>query len=98
MNLPTGWSAIEQPELARALVAELARELPASHVLRGRKLEPIARSETSDDVLFASTGGDEPLFLVHLTWNVETDPSWPHTVAFGSLPEFARAWVADHAT
>jgi hypothetical protein len=98
MTLPNGWSAIEQPELATGLLAELARELPAKHILRGRQLEAIARSESSDDVLFASVGGDAPFFLVHLTWNVETDPNWPHTVAYGSIAEFAEAWAADNVT
>ena len=38
----------------------------------------LAKCDGQDDVLFAVDDGPSPLALVHLTWNIETRPEFPH--------------------
>lgn len=82
------WRGIDDPDEARALERELARELCAAHVLSGRTANAIGRCNTTDDVLFRLEDGS--LAQVHLTWNVERDPRWPATELYA---DFA-AWQA----
>ena len=96
MTLPAEWRTVENDE-ARGLIAELRRELPSGHDLFGLELEAIARHETTDDVLFRQVPDDGPRFWVHLTWNVESDPAWPHTVVCHGEEAFLERWVEEHA-
>jgi hypothetical protein len=91
MRLPRGWVAVS-PEHASKLEAELRRELTRSHPLRGLDLRAIARRDGRDDVLFRAPGTDLTVYAVHLTWNVETDPTWPHTIRYASLDDFCERW------
>ena len=92
MRLPAGWLELDADESA-SLRAELLRELPASHELKGLALEAVARRSGQDDVLFRSdTGG---VFCVHLTWSVESDPEWPWTESYRDLDDFVERWTSD---
>jgi hypothetical protein len=88
-GLPEDWMALRGDD-ALSTLAELRREMPTGHVLAGRRLFPVARHRGSDDVLLRTTGSDARLWLVHLTWRVESDPSWPHAQAFRDVAEFVR--------
>lgn len=77
------WYAIDDPEEARGLERELAREMPRGHILLGRGVRAIARCGASDDVLYRLDDGT--LAQVHLTWNVERNPLWPGTSIYPDL-------------
>lgn len=82
------WHGIDDPEQARGLERELARELPRDHILAGRTVTALGRRAGRDDVLFLLDDGT--FAQVHLTWNVERNPAWPATELY---PDFA-AWLA----
>jgi hypothetical protein len=67
------WTMLEAGERA-ALEAEMGRELAPGHPLANRRWRAIARGE-GDDVAFIV--GHTELWRVHLTWQVETSPTWP---------------------
>jgi hypothetical protein len=81
--------------MAAPLEAELRREIPRAHSLFALELRAIARRDGYDDVLFASTGERPRVYCVHLTWSVETDPTWPWTVEYTDVADFARRWNDD---
>ena len=91
MTLPQRWIPVTG-ETAANLLAELSRELPAVHQLRGRAVQAIARREDQDDVLFRSLEEADLIFYVHLTWSVESDPDWPWTVVYQSWDDFLKRW------
>lgn len=91
MPLPPQWLELTLGQ-ATPLEAELHRELSRDHELYGRALRAIARRERRDDVLFASADGRGPIFWVHLTWAVETNPQWPWTETYRDLDDFAERW------
>ena len=78
-------------ESAAKLEAELHRELPAAHQLHGRQVHAVARREDRDDVLFLSEERG-PVFWVHLTWSMESDPKWPWTETYRNLDDFLERW------
>ena len=69
------------------LVAELHRELCATHPLHGRTAVPLGQRINCDDVLFHLPEGPHPFAIVHLTWTVETDPEFPWTTFFANANE-----------
>ena len=50
-------------------------------------VEGVARDERRDDVLFSLVGSDK-FAMTHLTWKVETDPSWPGTALYDDYEEW----------
>ena len=91
MTLPESWFALPREDACK-LEAELRRELPRSHYLRGRELVAVARRFRRDDVLFTSPTGEGEVFWVHLTWSVETDPMWPATEVYRDMGDFLERW------
>src|SRR5688572_14374266 len=82
------WQRIS-PEYAPKAEAELHREMCAGHVLFGRSVIAIGNRIDCDDILFY-LGDSPPQFaVVHLTFQPESDPTWPQTVLYDSL----TAWV-----
>ncbi|GAA6143194.1 hypothetical protein [Hydrogenophaga sp. 5NK40-0174] len=79
-----------------ALVAELHRELPEGHVLHGKPVKAMGRREDRDQALFALQDGTGRLAVVHLTFQVETDVSWPRFSMFGSEAEWIERMEVDH--
>lgn len=60
---------------AEALGKELARELPAGHVLHNQARHVIAEAEPQDEVVVDMEGR---IFLVHMTWAGHPDRlPWP---------------------
>jgi len=90
MDLPAGWARVDA-DAARKLEAELRRETPLGHVLHGQAMHAIARCETSDDVLYRSESDTDAVFLIHLTWSVETDPEWPATTRYADMAVFLES-------
>lgn len=79
----SGWHPVSGDD-ARSLERELARELPVGHALKGQDTRAVARRLECDDVAFQL--GDGRLCVVHLTYNVERDPVWPHVRFVSELP------------
>jgi hypothetical protein len=82
------WQRLESRD--DSFVRELERELPPQHVLRGATVVAVARRIDCDDVLFATTDPMKPLAVVHLTWSIETNPTWPHTTLYLSWSEWTE--------
>lgn len=80
-GLPGGWAPLRGDDSLNVL-AELRREMPAGHVLAGRKLFPIARHPGRDDVLLRTIGADAKLWVVHFSWRAESDPEWPQARSY----------------
>ncbi len=80
----SGWSPVGGADAAN-LECELARELPVGHVLKTLKLRAVARQFDRDDVAFDLDDGRR--CVVHLSWNVESDPRCPHCEFVDELPE-----------
>ncbi len=90
------WSPIDA-ETARDIEDELRREIPDGHVLAGCQFKAIGESDNYDDFLFATDSDDIPLASVHLTWRVESDPTWPGTAVYRSLVAWINAMANEHA-
>ena len=67
---PKGWHGLNGTE-ARALKAEVFREINGVHALAGRAFEVIGRSDTGDDVVLAVAGFETPFATLHLEWPAE---------------------------
>ena len=80
-------------------VAELQRELPSQHVLRGLSAIAVARRPDSNEVLFITDDPIAPLALVRLTWAgpIESDPRRPSTTLYKNWRDWAdRCLRPDH--
>jgi hypothetical protein len=91
---PETWAPIPR-ELGVRLEEELGRELSPSHQLYGQVLKAIAKRGTRDDVLFQGDAADGPVYLVHLTWARETNPTWPSTERYSDISDFLERWPRD---
>jgi hypothetical protein len=89
------WQAVEDGQRAK-LEQELARELPAGHVLAGKAVRAVAARTDRDDVLFLVPDGG--CAVVHLTWSGRREASseWPSTVLYSSLDEWRAGTEARH--
>lgn len=67
---------------------ELYKEVAACHALYGKKVKAVARRCDRDDFLFELEGCPYKYALVHLTWNKETTPQYPHTVLYRDIEEW----------
>lgn len=88
------WCAIDDRS---GVEQELARELPAGHVLAGKTVRAVARRDDRDDVLFEVAGMEYA--VVHLTWRRqrETDPRWPSTELYATLEDWReQTMLPDH--
>jgi hypothetical protein len=45
-----------------------------------------------DDVLVCPRTAAGPVYWVHLTWQVETDPTWPWTETYSDAADFVTRW------
>jgi hypothetical protein len=77
------------PDQAKALVAELQSELCSGHVLFRKTLKALGRRQDCDDALFLIEESPPRLAVVHLTFQYESNPTWPKTAFFTSL----RDWI-----
>lgn len=84
------WALLDA-DRAKALEVELARELPAGHVLQGRNVTAVAARIDCDDVTFEIDDGTGILAVVHMTWQRETSPKCPRTKLFESWEQWVQA-------
>lgn len=64
------------------------------HVLAGQRYTAVAWVGGYDDLVLRLSGGDEYAW-VHLTWNRENQPDWPHREILGDIDavnQFMTAW------
>lgn len=59
------------------LANELRREVCDHHILFGINVRAVGRRIDCDDVLFVTDDPQKPIAVVHLTWRIESDRSWP---------------------
>ena len=79
------WGPIEDSEVARALEAELAREMSPGHPLYQVPVVAVGTRSDTDDVLFQLRDGSARVAVVHLTWRRAADtPPWPVVSFFES--------------
>jgi hypothetical protein len=91
------WCEVTDGPLAESFRAELLREVPPGHVLRGMTvLTAIAYREDRDDVAFALPDGR--IALVHLTWSRREamPPNHPTTDLLDSLATFQHIMEQHH--
>ena len=89
MEWPARWEPFADGSQDDALVPEFRREAPASHVLANVALRTVGTND-ADNVLFELLDGSGRFAAVHLTFNRETDPSWPDTKVFENWEHFVR--------
>jgi hypothetical protein len=90
MSLPLPWIEVT-PEAARALEAELAREVGGRHPLWGCRATALARRSDRDDVLFAIEG-ETQVALVHLSYAGPSEsPDWPAVTFHASVQAAVNA-------
>ena len=83
-------------ENSPGLADELRREVAPGHKLFNVPVTAIARRRDNDDVLFQIEDGSGRVAVVHLTWRVESDPTWPFTGIYESLESwFATGMIDD---
>ena len=92
--LQPGWRAIEGEE-ARGLLGRLKFEMPPDHALAGVELKAIARSESTDSVLFRRLDEVDRVVVVHLTWASapERNPEFPAIEYEGTLSDFLKTQI-----
>lgn len=90
--LHNDWSEVDAMQDAD-LEAELVREVPEKHVLRGRQATAIAVRRHRKDVIYWLPD-DRIWAWVHLTWTTETDPKWPRTVTAAEWESLAAEVTA----
>lgn len=99
LNIPQPWwdlrrTAPREDEQREVLLAELHREIGPNHLLHGRTVSVVARSQDNDDILVVVD--DKTWAIVHLTWRSAPEvPPWPMTAVFGSLSDAIHAATAD---
>lgn len=75
------------------LVAELQREICPGHLLHGRSCQAVAQSaDDPNEFVFATDHAEFPVAFVHLTWSVETSPTFPYAVGYSSWQSFKEEW------
>ena len=90
------WHAVS-PDYAAKAEAEIHREMCDGHVLFGRSAAAIGYRQDCDDVLFY-LGESAPSFaVVHLTWQQETESTWPETSLFDSLESWVKQRMIEDA-
>jgi len=77
-DLSDRWTDVRQSAEGVNLEAELAREVPAEHVLAGVPVKAVAARKLRKEIVYSLPDGRWA--WVHLTWAPETDPGWPRTV------------------
>jgi hypothetical protein len=70
------------------LEKELAREVCSEHPLYQIEAIAVGKRQDNDDVLFFLPHYQSPLAVIHLTWNVESNPKFPHVRYFNSIDDF----------
>lgn len=86
-----GWRSFAEDKHRPYLERELAWELAGNprHALAGRQFTAAAWLGWYDDLVLRLDGRDEYAW-VHLAWNRENQPEWPHCEVLGRLEAVNR--------
>ena len=90
------------PEPAAGLLEQTRKEIHSEHPLwqwRDR-IEIVAKSNTSDDVIARAVGQDGPVFAIHLVWGNDCpdsprSPRFPAFATFFTLGEAIAAMMPE---
>jgi hypothetical protein len=91
------WSEVEGDAVAESLRAELLREVPSGHALRGvPAVKALGYRNDQDDVAFALPDGR--VAVVHLTWTGREamPPDHPSTDLLDSIEAFQQLMEQHH--
>lgn len=90
-----GWQAFTEDKPRLYLERELSWELAENpkHLLAGRRFNAVAWCSGSDDLVLQLDDRDE-FAWVHLSWNREYQPAWPHCELLGNCDAVSR-FMAD---
>lgn len=80
----------------QSLAAELQREAAQGHALFDVPVIVLARRQDRDDVLFELQDGSNRVAQVHLSWQLESNPVWPHTQLFADRDAWLESMKKDH--
>lgn len=97
MNWLIPWYEVNDDAIGESLRAELLREVPPGHVLRGvNAIKAIGYRKDQDDVAYALP--DDRVAVVHLTWERREamPPDHPTTVLFESSAGFEQFMERQH--
>jgi hypothetical protein len=88
-KLPKGWFPTD-PKRAETFQAELQRELPNGHLLKGRTVLILAHREGTDDILCQHIDEPDRFIVVHLSWigKTEINAQHPFVEVDGSFDDF----------
>ena len=86
-----GWTPFAEDKFRLYLERELAWELAENprHALTGRQFMAVAWLGGYDDLVLRLDGRDE-FAWVHLAWNRENQPEWPHYEVLGGVEAVNR--------
>jgi hypothetical protein len=89
--LSHGWKPFSEDKIRLYLERELAWELAENprHILARRQFVAVAWLGGYDDLVLRLDGRDE-FAWVHLSWNRETQPKWPHCELLGGVEAVNR--------
>ena len=97
----SGWRPLDDSKLHRYFDRELAWELEENprHILASRSFKVIGGLGGYDDFIVRLDDTDDYAW-VHLAWNRENQPAWPHCELIGgieTLDHFLAAWASSVA-
>jgi hypothetical protein len=89
----------EEGEVAATMEAELEREICEGHPLYRLPCRAVARNtEDPNEFLFVTADPEKPVAFVHLTWHIESTPTFPYTVVYPSWEAFRASWEDSDAS
>ena len=95
-----GEISLDPPEdgtVAKSLEDELMREIPEGHPLSGLKVRAIGYcSADPNEFLYLTSSPEHPIACVHLTWQTEADPRWPHTDLYASASDWTSQMLREY--
>jgi hypothetical protein len=97
LNWSNGWRQIADEKHRSYLERELAWELAENprHMLAGRQYVVVGLLGGYDDLILRLDDRDE-FAWIHLTWNREKRPEWPHCELLGGVEavnRFLSEWM-----
>ena len=87
IDWPADWQALHYDDIPK-ITRELNREVGKQHVLYKQAACALGRRSNTDDYLFQIETNDCQFAAVHLTWNKESKPDWPHAELYAHLQDW----------
>jgi hypothetical protein len=92
-SFPENWYQPEDIQDRREVEEQLLKEVGEGHVLKGVRVQLVARRRGTGDALFALNGGR--IAQVRMTWRdeMETEPKLPATTVFPNFQAWLSFWA-----